>query len=348
MFEPMSLRSMCGQDRFSSKASAPASWQAFASVCQWAQLLVAARAGHDRGDQHAIGIGLLDRRRSGQPPVERLVGDQLPVPRGMQRRPRPLLHREVRAVGRRRAGTWSSARATLTTGCRPIVLVTTPPQPASKARMMLLSDSVGGADDSRNGFSNRSPVKVTASGLPMTYYNPAFGVTPLLAYRGVSHARSDARCQDHRPDDRQGPAPRRSRRRRPAAAELHRRPLGRVDRDRMARRDQPGAGPGHRQGAALDRPRPGRRRHRRAPGLPGLERDAARRPGASDVRLQGAPGNALRGAGPHRHDRARQDARRGPRQRPPRHRVRRSRLRGARRCSWATAWRTSPPASTAR
>src|SRR5512132_4137261 len=56
---------------------------------------------------------------------------------------------------------------TLTTGCRPIVLVTTPPQPASKARMMLLSDSVGGADESRNGFSNRSPVKVHASGFPM-------------------------------------------------------------------------------------------------------------------------------------------------------------------------------------
>ena len=42
-----------------------------------------------------------------------------------------------------------------------MVLVTTPPQPASKARMMLLSDSVGGADDSRNGLSNRRPVKVT-------------------------------------------------------------------------------------------------------------------------------------------------------------------------------------------
>src|SRR4051812_28532799 len=41
---------------------------------------------------------------------------------------------------------------TLTTGCRPIVLVTTPPQPASKARMMFDSDSVGGADDRRNGF----------------------------------------------------------------------------------------------------------------------------------------------------------------------------------------------------
>src|SRR5688500_17352556 len=46
--------------------------------------------------------------------------------------------------------------STLTTGCRPIVLVTTPPHPASKARMMLLSDSVGGADDRRNGFANWS------------------------------------------------------------------------------------------------------------------------------------------------------------------------------------------------
>ena len=51
--------------------------------------------------------------------------------------------------------------ATLVTGCRPIVLVTTPPQPASNARMMLLSDSVGGADDSRNGFVNFRPVNVT-------------------------------------------------------------------------------------------------------------------------------------------------------------------------------------------
>ena len=56
--------------------------------------------------------------------------------------------------------------ATLTTGCRPIVFVTTPPQPASNARMMLLSDSVGGADASRNGFSKRRPVNVTASSWP--------------------------------------------------------------------------------------------------------------------------------------------------------------------------------------
>src|SRR5262249_56127276 len=50
--------------------------------------------------------------------------------------------------------------ATFTTGCRPMVLVTTPPQPASKARMMLLSDSVGGAEESRNGFWKRMPVNV--------------------------------------------------------------------------------------------------------------------------------------------------------------------------------------------
>jgi hypothetical protein len=40
----------------------------------------------------------------------------------------------------------------------PMVLTTTPPQPASKARMMFESDSVGGAEASRNGFSNSMPV----------------------------------------------------------------------------------------------------------------------------------------------------------------------------------------------
>src|SRR3954466_12036198 len=38
------------------------------------------------------------------------------------------------------------APTTFTTGCSPIVFVTTPPHPASKARRMLLSDSVGGAE----------------------------------------------------------------------------------------------------------------------------------------------------------------------------------------------------------
>src|SRR5947199_2146088 len=49
---------------------------------------------------------------------------------------------------------------TLTTGCMPMVFVTTPPHPASKARMMLASDSVGGAEASMNGFSKRMPVNV--------------------------------------------------------------------------------------------------------------------------------------------------------------------------------------------
>src|SRR2546430_6701916 len=59
-----------------------------------------------------------------------------------------------------RCGESASARrnfvfgpATFTTGWRPIVFVTTPAHPASNARRMFDSDSVGGADDSRNGFS---------------------------------------------------------------------------------------------------------------------------------------------------------------------------------------------------
>src|SRR3982074_2090594 len=48
--------------------------------------------------------------------------------------------------------------ATLTTGWRPIVFVTTPPHPASNARRIFDSDSVGGADDSRKGFCKWIPV----------------------------------------------------------------------------------------------------------------------------------------------------------------------------------------------
>src|SRR5216684_4054455 len=56
---------------------------------------------------------------------------------------------------------------TLTTGCRPIVFVTTPPHPASNARRMFDSDSVGGADDSRKGFRNLIPVNVVDRSAPM-------------------------------------------------------------------------------------------------------------------------------------------------------------------------------------
>src|SRR4029434_2493677 len=43
-----------------------------------------------------------------------------------------------------------------------MVFVTTPPHPTSNARRMFCSDSVGGADESRNGFSNWRPVNETA------------------------------------------------------------------------------------------------------------------------------------------------------------------------------------------
>src|SRR4051794_39527285 len=57
--------------------------------------------------------------------------------------------------------------ATLTTGCSPIVFVTTPPHPASNARRMFVSDSVGGADESRNGFSSRTPVNTVDRSMAM-------------------------------------------------------------------------------------------------------------------------------------------------------------------------------------
>src|SRR5882724_11010571 len=67
-----------------------------------------------------------------------------------------------------RCGESASARrnlvfgpVTLTTGCSPIVFVTTPPQPASKARRIFDSDSVGGAEESTKGLWNRTPVNRT-------------------------------------------------------------------------------------------------------------------------------------------------------------------------------------------
>ena len=53
--------------------------------------------------------------------------------------------------------------ATFSTGCKPIVLVTTPPQPASNALRILRLLSVGGADAKINGLTKLSPVKVVAS-----------------------------------------------------------------------------------------------------------------------------------------------------------------------------------------
>ncbi|MNL81447.1 hypothetical protein D3C87_2085700 [compost metagenome] len=50
-----------------------------------------------------------------------------------------------------------------------MVLVTTPPQPASNAFMILVLLSVGGADARTKGFTNGRPVKVVASLDVMAY-----------------------------------------------------------------------------------------------------------------------------------------------------------------------------------
>src|SRR5581483_6461344 len=65
--------------------------------------------------------------------------------------------------------------ATLTTGCKPMVFVTTPPQPASNARRMFDSDSVGGADESRNGLTNFRPVNAVERSVPISAYSSAKG-----------------------------------------------------------------------------------------------------------------------------------------------------------------------------
>ena len=89
MFEPMSLRSMCGQDRFSSNASAPCVLAAPspASASARARVSLPEPAMID-ATRIRSGIRLLDPRDARHPPVERLVGDQLPVPRRVERRVR--------------------------------------------------------------------------------------------------------------------------------------------------------------------------------------------------------------------------------------------------------------------
>ena len=56
------------------------------------QLLVIAGAGHDRGDEHFVRERLLDPAQLPDPPIHRLVRDQLPVPGGHQRRLRAAVH----------------------------------------------------------------------------------------------------------------------------------------------------------------------------------------------------------------------------------------------------------------
>src|SRR5262249_50874025 len=157
-FEPMSTRSMCGEEKFSSSASTPSPWHARVSVCQWCSSLSVPEPAMIEATRTLPGYwrlmldSLPTHQSSGLSEISSQFHDECSAAFG-----RFLIDSVYDSASARR--NFVFGRRTLATGCSPIVLVTTPPQPASKARMMFASDSVGGADDSRNGLPNGMPVK---------------------------------------------------------------------------------------------------------------------------------------------------------------------------------------------
>ena len=173
MFEPMSARSMCGQDRLSSRPSTPCSWQARASVRQCSSSLSLPEPAMIEAIRARSGKAFLMRASRGSHQSSGLSEISSQFQEECSTPSRPLFIESTPPGG------WARRNLvlgplTLTTGCRPMVLVTTPPQPASKARRMLLSDSVGGAEESRKGFSKRRPVNVVDRSMAM---RPPYGAT---------------------------------------------------------------------------------------------------------------------------------------------------------------------------
>src|SRR5713101_4615706 len=192
MFEPMSCRSMCGQERFSSKASAPSSWQAFASVCQWESSVSFPEPAMMEATSTRSGNAFLMRpmrgthQSSGLSEISSQFQEECSAVPG-----RFFMEIVGESTSERR--NFVLGPRTLTTGCSQIVLVTTPPQPASKARRMLDSDSVGGAEESKNGFSSLIPVKTIDRSALM---EPPFEVS---CEKGNSTPRRPLEESDRRP-----------------------------------------------------------------------------------------------------------------------------------------------------
>ena len=90
---------MCGQDRFSSRPSAPASWHEVASVRQRSSSLSFPEPAMIDAISTRSGNAFLMRSMRGQPPVERLVRDELPVPGGVQHAAAPFVHRQHAGLG---------------------------------------------------------------------------------------------------------------------------------------------------------------------------------------------------------------------------------------------------------
>src|SRR5437016_2037176 len=160
MFEPMSWRSMWGQERLSSSASAPSSWQAFARVCECESSESEPEPAMIDATRTRLGHSFLIRPKCGahQSSVLSEINSQF---QEEWRAVPGLFFIEMVGDSTSERRNFVLGPRTLTTGCKPIVLVTTPPQPASKALTMFASDSVGGAEESRNGFSKRMPVNWT-------------------------------------------------------------------------------------------------------------------------------------------------------------------------------------------
>src|SRR5450759_2199587 len=146
MLDPMSRRSMCGQEKLSSSPSAPSPCAVSASSCQCLSSLSLPDPAMIDAIRTLFGNASLRRliRGAHHSSVLSEISSQF--------------HEECNAApGRFFIDTFASsapvrmnfafAPYTFTTGCSPIVFVTTPPQPASKARMMFDSDSVGGAEE---------------------------------------------------------------------------------------------------------------------------------------------------------------------------------------------------------
>src|SRR5688572_23099948 len=160
MLEPMSFRSMCGQEKLSSRPSAPLSCDAWARVCQFRSSLSLPDPAMIDAINTRLGNSDLMRRMRGTHQSSVLSEMSSQFHDECSAAPGRFFMETYASSGEVRRN-FAFAPTTLTTGCSPIVLVTTPPHPASNARRMLFSDSVGGADDSKNGFSKRIPVNVT-------------------------------------------------------------------------------------------------------------------------------------------------------------------------------------------
>src|SRR5512143_350056 len=160
MFEPMSFRSMCGQEKLHSTPSAPASCTASVSVCQARSSLSLPEPAMIDAITTRVGNASFMRRMRGTHQSRPLseISSQFHEP--CNAAPGRFFIDTLLSSGVVRKN-FVRAPTTLTTGCNPIVFTTTPPQRDTNVRRILLSPSAGRAPETRNGLSNLIPVNVT-------------------------------------------------------------------------------------------------------------------------------------------------------------------------------------------